>query len=264
MLVANYHTHTHLCRHADGTCLDYARQAEKDGCLELGFSDHCPYPNDSKDNWQYCRMDFSELGKYKAEVESARQAVKFPVRFGFECEWDADYRSWYEDVLLGEAGAEYLVFGPHWFTEGNSHLYIKEYFTDANLNKYIDQMIVGMNSGLYAFVAHPDLFMASGCEWNEQTKACSKAILTAAKELNLPVEINGYGIVKQKVFNAQGERFPYPVKEFWELAKDLGNTIICNSDAHSPEVVIKNNLGARAFAQELGITLTDFIKLDKN
>ena len=261
MLIANYHTHTDLCHHADGTALDYAKTAQKDGCLELGFSDHCPYPHDEKDNWHYCRMDLTEVPLYKKYVEEAKDAVDFPVYFGFECEWDSDYKSWYEDKLKGEFGAEYLVLGSHWVTEGNEHIYIKNVDSDALLNKYIDQTIEGARSGLYSFLAHPDLFMAGRGDWDSQAEECSKALLYAAKELNLPLEINGYGIIKAPVVTAKETRFQYPVKEFWQLAKEIGNTVICNSDSHSPKYVIENNVKARKFAEELGITVMDKINL---
>lgn len=260
MLIANYHTHTDLCHHADGSALDYAKAAEAAGCQALGFSDHCPYPHDQKDNWHYCRMDETELSVYKKYVEDAAKSVNFPVFLGFECEWDPDYRNWYEDKLIGDFGAQYLVFGPHWLTEGNEHIYIKNVDSDELLNKYINQTIEGMKSGLYKFVAHPDLFMAGRGDWDPQAEQCSKALLNAAKDLNLPVEINGYGIIKAPVITANVTRYQYPVKEFWQLAKEIGNTIICNSDAHSPAHVIENNLKARKFAEELGISVADTIE----
>jgi len=42
-MIANYHTHTWRCGHAEGTERDYAQQAEKAGIRILGFSDHTPY-----------------------------------------------------------------------------------------------------------------------------------------------------------------------------------------------------------------------------
>jgi len=261
MLIANYHTHTDLCHHASGTAADYAKKAAEDGCAELGFSDHCPYPHDSKDNWQHCRMDLSEVPVYRQYVEEAAKAVDFPVYFGFECEWDSDYKAWYEDKLIGEIGAQYLVFGPHWLTEGNEHIFVKNFDSDAMLNKYISQTIEGMQSGLYKFVAHPDLFMLGRGDWDAQSESCAKALLAAAKDLNLPVEINGYGIIKPPVVTQKGSRFPYPVKEFWEIARDYGNTIVCNSDAHKTDYVIENNRKARLFAETLGIKVLDKIDI---
>ena len=46
-MIANYHTHTWRCRHADGTEREYVEKAIEAGLKILGFSDHTPqvYPN---------------------------------------------------------------------------------------------------------------------------------------------------------------------------------------------------------------------------
>ena len=55
MFISNYHTHTKLCKHAEGMPSDYFEQAKTDVCSELGFSDHCPYPVNKKNNWEIGR-----------------------------------------------------------------------------------------------------------------------------------------------------------------------------------------------------------------
>ena len=42
-MIANYHTHTYRCGHAEGNERDYAEQAVKAGLRTLGVSDHTPY-----------------------------------------------------------------------------------------------------------------------------------------------------------------------------------------------------------------------------
>ena len=46
-MIANYHTHTWRCRHADGTERESVEHAIKAGLKILGFSDHTPqvYPD---------------------------------------------------------------------------------------------------------------------------------------------------------------------------------------------------------------------------
>ena len=41
-MIANYHTHTWRCRHADGTEREYVETAIEAGFKILGFSDHTP------------------------------------------------------------------------------------------------------------------------------------------------------------------------------------------------------------------------------
>ncbi len=252
--ISNFHTHTYLCKHATGTPLQYVNQALKEGCSALGFSDHCPYPDSFEDMWPDIRMSTEEINLYLQMVTEAKESAPFPVLTGYECEWDARYKSWYEE-LFSSYGAQYLVLGSHWVTlnGGSTHLYCPGIDNNSDLNHYIDQTINGMRSGLFAFLAHPDLFMMGHKEWDEQAISCSKAIIDAASDLNLPLEINGLGITRAPNNTRHGMRYPYPYIEFWDMVKEKGNIrIICNSDSHKPEDVLMNAWRARNFASGFG------------
>lgn len=256
--LGNFHTHTYLCGHAQGKPVDFALQAQKEGCKALGFSDHCPFPKDFPDPWENVRMDADEVPLYLNLIKEAAEAVDFPVFTGFECEWDPVYESWYRDELRGKFGAQYLVLGQHWIMKNGLHPGSQDIQNDKELIMYADQVISGMKSGLFDFIAHPDLFMATMHEWTENTKAVSRAIIDAAVDLNIPIEINGYGLAKTTQETNRGIRQIYPYVEFWELAADSRATIICNSDAHFPNDVIFNAWRARDFAGRFGIKVKDF------
>ncbi|MBO8450152.1 MAG: histidinol-phosphatase [Spirochaetes bacterium] len=257
----NFHTHTALCRHAEGMPEDYIREAAKAGCSALGFSDHCPWPSESAARfWPETRMREDQLPLYLTEVKKAEETARrggfrFPVYTGFECEWDASMRSWYKDDLLGGFGADYLVLGSHWLTMDNGyHLYIAEVTDQPSLlHRYTDQTIEGMASGFFRFLAHPDMFMSGWKEWDAEAEACAKALIAAAKDLGLPLEVNGFGMIKPPNRTTRGIRFQYPYREFWELAAAEDVKVICNSDAHAPSLVLQNARHAREFALEAGI-----------
>ena len=259
MKITNYHTHTHLCKHAIGKPLDYVNQALLESCTELGFSDHCPYPEKFDDTWPDVRMSVDEVPLYLSEVEEARELAQqsgkksFPVYLGFECEYDKRYESWYRDDLKGRFGAQYLVLGSHWVTMGSEHIYCPDLDNVKDLNKYIDQTIEGMRSGLFSFLAHPDLFMKGYKEWDEQSKSCLQAILDAAIDLNLPIEVNGLGMSRTPNETSRGMRYQYPYVEFWEMVSKTKVPVICNADAHDPHDVIFNAQKARDFAGRFGI-----------
>lgn len=256
--LSNFHTHTYLCGHAEGKPVDYALQAQKEGCKGLGFSDHCPFPKDFPDPWQNVRMDPEQVPLYKQMIDEARKEVDFPLYMGFECEWDPVYESWYRDELRGKFGAQYLVLGQHWIMRNGSHPGTQDIRNDQDLNMYAEQLISGMKSGLFDFLAHPDLFMFSMTEWTDNTKAVSQAIIDAAVDLNMPLEVNGYGLAKRTQETSRGIRQAYPYVEFWELAAASKARIICNSDAHFPNDVIFNAWRARDFAGRFGINVQDF------
>lgn len=258
-LISNYHTHTQLCNHAKGMPQDYAEQALKDGCLELGFSDHCPYPENFNDIWPDIRMKTEDIPLYKSCVQQVKDNFPFKVYLGFECEFDKNYEGWYQD-LKGIYGAEYLVLGSHWVTDSSNHVYIPEVSTTKLLNKYIDQTIDGMKSGCFDFIAHPDLFMMGYKEWDEQSKSCLNAIADAALDLNIPLEINGLGTTRTPINTSKGMRYPYPYIEFWEMVKEKGCKVICNSDAHNPQDILLNAWKAIDFASRF--SLNPIHKLD--
>ena len=258
--LANYHTHTHLCHHAQGVPLDYVQQANKEGCLALGFSDHCPYPESFGDVWPHIRMSVEEIPVYLNDIEQARQIAKFPVYAGYECEWDRDFDAWY-DELRSKHGAQYLVLGSHWVTEGSSHVYPNDFSNIKQIVRYTDQTIDGMRSGHFDFLAHPDLVMMSYKEWDDEIQACMKAIIDAAADLDLPLEINGLGASRTPNNTKRGMRYPYPYVEFWEMVAQTKVRVLCNSDAHDPQDVIMNNWKARDFAGRFGIEVMDTLPI---
>jgi histidinol-phosphatase (PHP family) len=95
-----------------------------------------------------------------------------------------------------------------------------------------------MESGIFAFMAHPDLFMYSDFRWNEDTAAAAREICAAAADLNIPLEING-GIIspvnlRRVVLYEQYYFHDFP---FWKTAAEYGVRVLMNSDAHAPSMV---------------------------
>lgn len=254
-MFSSFHTHTYLCKHAEGTPLDYVHQAASESCSALGFSDHCPYPYD--DIWHFCRMSATELPLYKKLVEEAKQAASFPVYFGFECEWLPQYYHWFKDELIGKYGADYLALGSHWFPLDGTLEYIAHVEDKQTLFHYVDFTIEAMQSGLYAFLAHPDLFLSTQTAIDADCLACMDALIDAANDLHIPLEINGYGLIKPKITRDYGEDYQYPMTAFWKRAADKKACIICNSDAHKITQVLAGVRNGIEYAKTLGIQISD-------
>ena len=62
------------------------------------------------------------------------------------------------------------------------------------LRAFSDYTIDMMRTGLFDFIAHPDLFGVSYGTWNEETVACSRDILQASVDLGIGMEINALGL----------------------------------------------------------------------
>lgn len=250
----NYHTHTYRCNHAKGDVADYSRAAVKKGLTVLGITDHTPLPDD---RWLYMRMGISALPAYLRAIDEAqKEYTDLTILKGMECEWAPEYHSFFQEVLLGECELDYLILGCHFFPFQGSWLSSHGDIVDAKrLRAYTEFLAKSMRSGLFAFVAHPDLFGLSYLEWDENTKAASRDILATAQELALPLEINGYGLMKRKMRTPQGERSAYPWRPFWELATDFDVKFVVNSDAHYPDHVDQGIQKGHQLAHSLGLTI---------
>lgn len=57
-----------------------------------------------------------------------------------------------------------------WLSDEDIHIYIPDAKSAKDLIRYTDQTIEGMSSGLFAFLALPDLCMAHGRKWDSDVK----------------------------------------------------------------------------------------------
>lgn len=245
----NLHTHTKRCGHASGSIDAYCREAEKQGLAVLGFSDHAPFPDG---RYADSRMDFSELPAYLADIE--RMRGEFPgleILTGAEVDYMPSVgRAFYEEVYSPERGFDYLIVGPH-FTEPSLDAFHE--LSAAQARKYAEATIYAMESGLFAYVAHPDMFTARCPRWNAELAAIAADLAEAAKAFDVPFEINAYGLRKPWIDTADGHRPQYPFRPFWEVMAGHGVRMTVGADAHRPQDVWGNADDAVAFGAELGL-----------
>lgn len=257
MELRNLHTHTFRCQHADGDVADYCAAARRAGLKILGMSDHTPLPDD---RWGRVRMRMDELDEYCAAVADAR--VAFPelaIYLGMECEFTPAYGAFYREELLGRRGFDYLIGAVHFFPLKGEWVSSFTGVTSARaLGAYAEHCIATMRSGLFDFIAHPDVFGMAYRGWDAETRACSRAILEAAADLDVPLEINSYGMRKKPVLTWRGPRPGYPRWPFWELAAEYPVRVVVNSDAHRPRDIVAGMRACRRRAEKLGLREAQF------
>ena len=243
----NFHTHTFRCKHAKGDVSDYIKMARLKNITELGFSDHTPLP----DGWDFeVRMGLDELDGYvNAVLDGRKQNPQMRILLGLECDYSPDYISFYQEVKE-QYSMDYFIGSIHAFPYKGQMVGCFQQgklFDSKMLKAYADAFVKAMQSGVYTFMAHPDLFCLSLNGWNTEALAISAYLLEAAKDFRMPLEINCSGI--RKSMDMGKFEIAYPKREFWELAARFGIKTIVNSDAHTPET-LTDNLDAGLFLQK--------------
>ncbi len=235
-IIANYHTHTYRCKHAIGDVIDYAAKAYENNLKILGISDHSPLPGRK---WDDSRMDIDELDDYDKAIIAARTAYpKLKILKGMECDWIPEYKNFYIDELKNKRKYDYLIGSVHYFQYKGEWIFAFSKDASGRIREYADAVIKMIESKLFDFIAHPDLFGIFTFKWNNEAVRATIEICEAAKAFKTPLEINGGGFRRQPMKTNEGIRYPYPVDLFWEIASDYGVEVICNSDAHIPDDII--------------------------
>ena len=224
-MICNYHTHTFRCHHAEGTEREYIERAIAGGIKKMGFSEHIPFdfPGDYRSYWRMFSEDvldyFTTLRALREEYEG-----KIEIFIGFEMEY---YPLYFEQMKKNalDWGAEYLILGQHYTHSEYPDAVYSGFPTpdEEQYVSYVDNVVAGIRTGLFTYVAHPDLFKFTGSEavFRRETERLCRA----AKEAGTPLEINLLGI-------RTGRNYPNP--DFWRIAGEVGCTAVLGCDAHTP------------------------------
>jgi histidinol-phosphatase (PHP family) len=243
----DYHLHTPLCHHAVGWPIDYARRAVELGFEEIGISDHSPMP-ERFDDW---RMAIEDLPRYLESVDEARAAFpQVKIRLGLEVDFLPGHEAWIEK-LATLAPWDYFIGSVHYIAPGwdvDNPRWIGR-FSDRPVEEiwslYTAAYEQCIRSGLFDFVAHPDLVKKFGFRPTGDLRPYYEPVVAALADTGTPFEINTAGLRKEC-------RELYPAQEFLEMAHAAGVRLLINSDAHGPEELGMGFSEAQAAAQAAG------------
>lgn len=235
MMKANYHTHTARCGHAEGMDEEYVLAAIERGFDELGFSDHVPWPYKNGYVHPTVRMHISQMPEYLASVRALAEKYRGQIRIltGFECEYFPDYMGWLAD-MKAENGLDYLILGNHYDHDDEHGFYFGHTRTAEQIRRYVDSAVKGMETGMFVYLAHPDLFMRDyGRPLDADGRAAAKELCQACKALNMPMEYN----LHDRFLSPITHRKSYPDADFFDIVRQEGVRVLIGLDAHEPEEI---------------------------
>jgi len=256
----NYHTHTLRCGHARGTDEELVLAAIAGGFDVLGFGDHGPWPFASG-YVSTMRLPVENVGEYLGSVRQLKEkyAGQITLHAGFESEYFPRYHD--HLLRLRDQGVQYFILGQHFHdSEEDTPYTCNLCHEDEGVLRYAEAAVKGIRTGLYSYIAHPDLFMAP--RRGDFNCACMEAtdmICQAAREEGIPLEYNLHG----RYDTLRGFDRGYPSEAFWEYARKWNNTAIVGVDAHEPAELENDQLFQDSvdYLKGLGYTLTKDIRM---
>jgi histidinol-phosphatase (PHP family) len=240
-MIADYHIHTRMCRHAEGEPREYVERAAELGMTEMGFADHLPFlggwepRHDLTDDWA---MRVDELDEYCTVVQDlAREyAPHLRIALGIEADFIPETLEDTAEVLR-QYPFEYVIGSVHivgdrfGFDHPEMAGQIQEYGLDRIHLESLYLTRQAAESGLFDVAGHFDHAKKFGPPADaEAVAAAASAALRAVAAAGMCLEINTGGLRK-----AIGETFPAP--GLLAEAHALGVPLVLGSDAHKPRDV---------------------------
>lgn len=259
---SNYHTHTARCLHADGADEDYVRAALAAGFDTLGFTDHAPWPFQSG-YVSPIRMPVDVLPDYMDSIHALQgeYAGRLNILLGLESE----YFPRYHDHLLRmrEQGITYYILGQHYVDSEEDSAYVgRDSVTDDGVRRYAESAVRAIRTGLFAYIAHPDLYMRyrEDGDFNQACMEAADMLCQAAKEAHMPLEYNLGGPLSEM----HGRHCGYPSAPFWDYVRRYDIPVIIGVDAHSPQELAETALWyeRRDMLRAMGFTLLDHLDFE--
>jgi len=258
-ITTNHHTHTHLCKHAEGTVEDYVTAAIEKKLSVIGISDHaplCPELSFVKTR----RMSIEEYDKiYLPDLDKAIQkhGSKIQILKSIEVEYLPPMRAYIERF---SKELDYLILGQHLLFDQGTIIDVYETMNEHFIDLYRSTCIEAMSTGMFKIFAHPEIFTWCHRTWDDLCEQVSIDLIEAAIRCDVLLEINANGCRRGSLRTKDGEFTRiYPRLEFWRLVAKTKARVIINDDSHAiAHLNDEATEEAYRFAHHLGIQLSSF------
>ncbi|QQE10465.1 histidinol-phosphatase [Planctomycetota bacterium] len=246
------HTHTTLCKHADGSISDYADHAIARNLAGLTVTCHNPLP----DNLSIAvRMREDQLPEYLKLVADAKAkyANKLDVLTGMEFDFAPEFIPYLQNQIESTK-FDYCLGSIHPQTD----YYMDRYHSDdpfENQKIYFDMIAKVAESKLFDCVSHPDLIkIFTKKHWNyEAIEPVIIDMLDRVAVTNVAMELNTSGEIKSfPEFN--------PSTRILEKMFKRSIPVVIGSDSHTPKRVADRWEKALNTLASVGYTEINYFK----
>ena len=264
VMIADYHIHTRLCRHAEGEPREYVERAVELGLTEIGFADHLPFLGGwapyhvPSNDWA---MELGELDDYVGLVDDLRREYRSELRIllGIEADYIADtldetahvLRSYPFDYVIGSV---HIVGDRYPFDHPAMSARLVDYGIDRIYLESLELVAAAAGTGLFHIIGHLDQAKKYGYrpDDSEAVSAAASGALRAIAAAGVALELNTAGL-RKPIAEA------YPSAALLREAHACGIPLTFGSDAHRPgdvaagfdhaeQLALEAGYGARTFA----------------
>jgi histidinol-phosphatase (PHP family) len=233
-MIVDYHTHTALCKHAQGGVEEYVQKAVDLGFDEIGCSDHAPLPGNYDERH---RMNLEEYySQYAPTVSELMEKYRKRIRIkrGIECDF-LDWAAEWNSKFIAENEFDFVIGSVHFVGPRGEEkpLFGCEYEVteiEALYEGYFLEIAKSARAGLFDIIAHCDIVKKFGPFSSKRVSELMWEALSQIKKSDLCIEINTSGLRKP-------EHETYPGDKVLALARDLKIPLTLGSDAHNPDQV---------------------------
>ncbi len=242
-MIADLHTHTCLCKHAEGRPEEYLKSAVSKGIAWYGISDHAPWPHGYDTKYRMTAAEFPEYLKIVERMKQLAEGTGTTVLCGIE----TDFVRGKMDECLAALNQHRNKFD---YILGSVHYTADFAFDDPELihvwnmpgkpeevwKIYLKCLLDLVKTGSFDIMAHADLPKKFGHfhPFDAFYRKSYEEIFEAAAEKGIALEINTSGLFVPA-------KEAYPSLELLKMAHAHGLALTYGSDSHAP-----GNLG-RAF-----------------
>jgi len=200
------------------------------------------------DDW---RMDLADFPKYLQLVEEAREEnPRLPIRLGLECDFIPGREPWIRE-LSRKADFDYLIGAVHYITpdwDVDNPLKLdrwKQQPVEEVWTRYFQALTQAAQSGLFDFLAHPDLVKKFGHIPRGDLLPYYRDALDAIEASKMAIEASTAGLRKEV-----GQI--YPSMQFLKEAFRRNIPVLISSDSHAPQEVGHEFQRALDLVKEVG------------